>query len=179
MRGRKSEPAEVKEAKGNPGRRPTGVVSTEDLPTLAGDAPVELTEAGRKIWLRLVPPLRQMNLIRVTDEAAVARYCNHMARFWELTQALEDEGGEYYETDSAHGRMLRVHPAFRVRQAIEMRLEALEDRIGLSPRSRQEIMYRLSQSAVAASSPRPAEAQAPAGPSESPLGLLGRAAQVH
>lgn len=181
MRGRKSEPAEMKEAKGNPGRRPVHTAPAEALPILGEAAPKELNAAGKAAWNKLTPHLREMRLTRATDQTALARYCNHVARYWKLERAIRKDG-EVYLTETNHGSMKRINPAFAVQDRVEKRMEALEDRLGLSPRARQEILARLSADAAAASAIRAgASPHTPAAPHDpdSPLGLLGRAAQVH
>jgi P27 family predicted phage terminase small subunit len=126
----------------------------------------------------MAPELTRLKFLRETDLSAFSRYCEHLARWWALTKELRKEG-ETYETQSAHGNMLRVNPKFVVRERIEKRLEPLEDRFGLTPGARMQIMQRL---AVVPPLPvgglfdddkdKPA-GQAPVTPA-SPLGLLNR-----
>lgn len=176
MRGRKAAPAEIQEAKGNPGRRPLRAASTEALPLIGDAAPRELNAAGKTIWNRLVPHLRDMRLVRQTDREVLARYCNHVARYWKLEREIRRDGATYL-TETNHGSMKRINPAFAVQDRIEKRMEAIEDRLGLSTRSRHEILRALSMDAASAAASaagqqphRPAQAIDP----DSPLGLLQR-----
>ncbi|CCG42173.1 phage terminase small subunit P27 family [Magnetospirillum molischianum] len=178
-RGRKADPAAVKEAKGNPGRRKTAAVADVSADLHTG-APPELSPGARKIWDALAPELARMKFLRETDRAAFARYCVYTAQWWDLTTSIA-ELGETYETVSAHGTMQRINPKFAVRERIENRLEALEDRFGLNPASRQQILQRM-----AGITPPPppgglfdrgqdgasSSEQAPQ-PAPSPIGLLG------
>lgn len=174
-RGRRPEPGEVKEAKGNPGRRPNATGAAVELPGLGAEAPEQLTGEARTIWGALAPELARMKLLRATDAPVFARYCDHLARFWRVKAAL-DGVGEVYETDSAHGRMLRINPWFAVLDRLCKRLEALEDRIGLSPAARQQLLLRMA-AVPAAPLPGPlgeaAEIRAPAAPT-TPIGVLSR-----
>lgn len=142
MRGRKPQPAAVKMAKGNPGRRPVPAEPDGKTPGKVAVAPRELAKDARAIWTRMAPELTRLKFLRETDLSAFARYCEHLARWWSLTKDLRKEG-ETYETNSAHGNMLRVNPKFMVRERIEKRLEPLEDRFGLTPGARMQIMQRL------------------------------------
>lgn len=178
MRGRKSQPAAVKSAKGNPGRRAIPA-EPEGKPTgRVAAAPRELGAEAKKVWAQMAPELTRLKFLRETDLSAFARYCEHLARWWGLTKDLRKEG-ETYETQSAHGNMMRVNPKFMVRERIEKRLEPLEDRFGLTPGARMQIMQRL---AVVTPVPvgglfdggaEKSAGQTPAAPA-SPLGLLNR-----
>lgn len=177
-RGRKPQPEAVAEAKGNPGRRRRARHPPAAETPTSGGPPPELDGDARRIWLAVAPELTRLNFLRDIDRQAFARYCVHLARWWELTQDIALHG-ETYVTESNHGTMERVRPAFIVRERIEKRLEVAEDRFGLNPASRQQIMQRLAGlvppaptgnlfqgEGEDASSDRP-----PAPPS--PVGLLG------
>lgn len=140
-RGRKPQPAAVNEAKGNPGRRRRSARLASEAPP-KGAPPPELNDQARRIWEAIAPELTRLNFLRDIDRQAFARYCVHLARWWDLTQDLAAHG-ETYVTESNHGTMERVRPAFIVRERTEKRLEVAEDRFGLNPASRQQIMQRL------------------------------------
>lgn len=178
-RGRRSQPAEVKEAKGNPGRRP--IRGEKDAaPKLASKAPSELCVEARRVWDQLSPDLSRMKFLRETDRNAFARYCEHLAAWWRLTNDLR-VNGEIYVSKSEHNPegLERVRPNFLIRERIEKRLELLEDRFGLSPAARQQILYRMAAGLPAV----PPQGDLPVGeparqsraPEASPVGLLGRA----
>lgn len=186
-RGRKTEPAEIKQAKGNPGRRK--IVTTPDAaPQMGNRPPEELWAAGKRIWNQLAPDLMALKFLRSTDRPAFTRYCEHLAKWWELTRDLRKEG-ETYMSKSEHNPdgMMRVNPKFLIRERIEKRLEALEDRFGLSPAARQQILQRLALTPVAApagalfegAASTPGTVPPPATDTASPIGMLGRAAATH
>lgn len=181
-RGRKAKPAELKRAQGNPGKRalPELPVEAEQkplAPSKRSSAPKRLTADGRKIWDALAPELKRLKFLRSSDQGAFERYCDTLASYWRVTLELR-KAGETYETESAHGRMLRIHPKFMVQERLSRRLDQLEDRFGLSPAARQQIMQRL-----AAQPPglplepgekagEGEEAPAPAPGKPSPIGML-------
>ncbi|WP_431856614.1 phage terminase small subunit P27 family [Azospirillum sp.] len=189
-RGRKPQPAEVKQAKGNPGKRRVAQTPA-DLPALGSTAPADLPARARKIWDELAPELARLKFLRSTDREAFARYCLHLCRWWELTKALEKKGGETYVTESAHGTMRRVDPDFLVRERIESRLETLEDRFGLSPAARQQLLQRMMSAPPPAlpagglfgedpAKPAGDQPVSPPKPPASPVGLLAKAqTRVH
>ena len=142
MKGRKPKSAEVAEAQGNPGRR--RILKAPEVGTGSVAPPKELTAAAKRIWQDLAPSLTSLKFLRETDRPAFTRYCLHLSDWFRLTIDLRKEG-ETYESVSAHNPdgMLRVNPKFLIRERVEKRLEVLEDRFGLSPASRQQIMQRL------------------------------------
>lgn len=185
MKGRKPKPAEVREAQGNPGHRPLSTAA-HDVPGLKASAPKGLPVAARRIWEELAPELARMKLLRSTDFGAFSRYCEHLARWGALTKDLR-KNGETYTSKSAHGELERVRPAFLVRDRLESRLESLEDRFGLSPSARQQLLQRLSMApplpqqpglfgddAAQQSAPSPDAPSIPPAPAASPVGLLNR-----
>ncbi len=63
-KGRRAQPAEVKAAKGNPGRRPIAepqdpkATEADSLPPIASAAPEYLKSKPREVWQRLAPEVR-------------------------------------------------------------------------------------------------------------------------
>src|SRR5690625_1355421 len=117
-RGRKAKPAALKRAQGNPGKRalPELPVEAEQQPLKSSansTAPKRLSAEGRRIWDALAPELERLKFLRPSDQPAFERYCDTLASYWRVTLELR-KAGETYETESAHGRMLRVHPKFMV-----------------------------------------------------------------
>jgi len=166
MRGRKPDPAAVKEAKGNPGRRPYFLRRAEEGKGLRRHP--ELRREALAVWRGLAPELEKLNFLRSSDREPFARYCSLVARYWRLERELID-ATLTYESESAHGTLRRIEPKFIVQMHLAKRLEALEDRFGLSPMARQQILLRLAAQVpmlpLAEAKPRPA---APSGP----IGLL-------
>lgn len=185
--GRRPDPAGLQEAKGNPGkRRRTPVQPVPGGGTIA--APTRMTAEGQRVWDRLVPELVRMNFLRATDVQAFGRYCDAVARYWKITLQLR-KVGETYTSKSNHGDLQRISPLFVVEERLAKRLESLEDRFGLNPAARQQIMLRLASAQGQLDLGRPPpeperEASAPeASPSEglsaSPIGLLTPPARLN
>ncbi|MCH8855998.1 MAG: phage terminase small subunit P27 family [Proteobacteria bacterium] len=180
-RGRKGQSAEERAAKGNPGKR--GAKATKGktvppLPPVSEATPAYLSAEGKKVWARVAPILAPMKFFRATDHEAMARYCENLQNWWAAERRLRRfKGDPTYETESKHGKMLRVHPLLTAQNAYEKRLIALEDRLGLSPKARQEILRGLA-SALPPLPPGPRDGEldldrdAADPPPPSPIGIL-------
>jgi P27 family predicted phage terminase small subunit len=166
-RGPKPEPAAIKQAKGNPGRRPIGADPDLSSPTaqaetpekaaaIAIEPPAWLKGEGLAIWKQLAPRQIQMKLLSPIDAEPFARYCRNFAR-WAKMQDILDAEGETYESESQHGKLKRAHPAFLISDRLERQLLAAEDRFGRNPAERQRLYA--------------ARAAQPAFPGELPFGL--------
>lgn len=140
LRGPKPEPASIKEAKGNPSRRPIGADPEFDIDASHRtiDAPAWLKGEGLTIWKRVAPRLMQLRLLGPADAETFARYCRNFARWLKMQRILDTEG-ETYESESQHGKLKRAHPAFLISDRLDRKLEAVEDRFGLNPAERQRI----------------------------------------
>lgn len=195
-KGRRSEPAAVKRAKGNPGRRqikePTNLpaedleappdwLSTADLKTDVAKRVSALTE---DIWKRLHGDLVRLKLLKSTDQNTFARYCRYMAEWIEWTRVL-DRDGAYYTTSSEHvSEIRRPHPAWRFRKDVEQALKELGESMGLTPASRQRIFQQLAERQASLpgmpqhspSTPKSEEDGQPiqVGGGDTPVGFLGR-----
>jgi hypothetical protein len=92
-------------------------------------------------------------------------------------QDILDTEGETYESESTHGKLKRVNPAFLIGDRTARLLETQEALFGLNPAERQRIFAARSMTPDPAGDlfgPRPAAAAAAAEPAApaSPLGLL-------
>lgn len=147
-RGPKQKAGELAEAQGNPGRRE--IVKTPDaVDAIASTAPDFLkNDAARRIWAILSPQLAALRFVKRTDDIVVGRYCLHLARFISLNEKLAASGDTVtYTTSTNHGTMERLHPNFAAMMRIEEALVKIEDRIGLSPASRQSLLARVAPGA--------------------------------
>lgn len=189
MAGRRPKPDDVKTAQGNPGKRPIATdrltAAGVDLPEVAAsDLPDLLTArpAAAAVWRELAPALAKVRFVKDTDRTALARYCIKVAAWCDALEAVE-EHGRVYETDSNHGKMLRVSPYFVVAERLERGLIDAEDRLGLNPAARQRLlssMAAMQPSLPLEAAKKPEAAEAPsATPSPSPVGVLGSNARVH
>lgn len=181
MVGRRPKPAGLKMAQGNPGRRPLHDV--QDKAPVAGSKAnfrfAKLTKHGRDVYSIISSELRRLNFVKTSDEMLVLRYADAIARYWRVTNELNKLGSEHYESPSiAGGTMYRIRPQFIVQQRLEMRIEAMEDRLGLSPMARQQFLSRLASLGMQPSLPGlPVDGaeNLPQAVPGSPVGLLKRA----
>lgn len=181
-RGPRPEPAAIKRAKGNPGRRPIAEPEKSEAAVVVGKlqppawlntaANVKNARARRltaltlEIWNRTAPLVDRLRLIQGTDLEALGRWCRYMAEWIEYTRDL-DRNGATYETSSPHvEKMVRLNPAAHLRRAAELALKELEDRLGFSPSARLRLYQQLAahQGSLPFDKPTetPADAPAPA-----------------
>ena len=173
MKGRRPDSDVTREAKGAAGKRRS--TAPVDAPASASAIRplAKLTPAATAIWRSLAPDLERRNLLRDTDRQALARYCQDVTTYWTLAEELRREGVTYV-TESAHGTMRRVDPRFLVQERIVTRLIAAEDRFGLSPLSRQQLLRLVAnaQGSLAFPGPGATPDAPPAVDPESPIGFL-------
>ncbi len=158
-RGPRPEPAAIKRAKGNPGRRPIAEPEKPEAAVVVGKlkppawldtaATVKNARARRltaltlEIWNRTAALVDQLRLIQGTDVDAFARWCRYMAEWIEYTRDL-DRNGATYETSSPHvEKMVRLNPAAHLRRTAELALKELEDRLGFTPSARLRLYQQL------------------------------------
>lgn len=143
-RGPKPEPAAVKKAKGNSGRRPIGEdPKVEDAkPEVSATAsvvpPTWLKDGGLDVWNRLAPRLIAMKLLTQLDAETFGRYCRNFSRWLKMQERLDDKG-EVYEIETASGIVRRYEPAFAIADRLERQLSAAEANFGLNPAERQRL----------------------------------------
>lgn len=184
MRGRPPKPDELKAAQGNPGHRPIAEPEqqAESAPVSQGAPPPPFLKSDREreLWTSVGRLLHQLAFVKATDHAALGRWCKYMVQWIAVSEQIGD-GELTYETDSKHGRMLRLRPQFLAQGLLERRILALEDRLGLTPIARQQIMRALATGLqnpgdmFGAEKPASKKPDAPAPvqtPSSSPIGLL-------
>jgi len=200
MAGRRPKPAALREAQGNPGRRPIAASDADPveaeaadaatgaptLPSVASDAvPEELVDTPDAVaaWKLTAPALARMRIFRETDRNGLIRYCLKLAQYnrvrLDLASPKEQGGGEVYQTDTNHGKMWRINPRFQVLERIERSLIEYEDRYGLNPMSRQRILaaYASGQAALPLNNPNQ-QPTAPAGPASDKAHPPGRSRPV-
>jgi phage terminase small subunit len=148
MRGRVPQPDDMKEARGNPGRRPLGE-RAERAERLGAGAPIPLTipdflthPREREIFVRAATEALQRRLARASDLTAFARWASYVHRWVTSKEALGDQAA-WYESTSRHGTMFRRHPLLKDMIDMERLMQSLEDRLGLNPLSRQNILRGL------------------------------------
>ena len=159
MARRASDPA-VKEARGNPGRRP--IAAAQARPDLASDAraPAWLKGEARAIWNRLSPELTQVKLLARLDELTFGRYCVYFAQ-WQTAMAAVEVEGLVETTSSDHVTMTRLNKNLHAAILLDKRLTDLEDRFGLNPAKRQAIFAQRAAAGASLPGELPLDAPSP------------------
>lgn len=149
-RGPKPQPAVIKHAKGNPGKRHLGadpvLASAAAIAAAAISPPAWLKKEALQVWNRISPRLVTLKLLTPADVETFARYCRNFARWLEMNRMI-DAKKSFYEIETASGKVLRAHPAFIVADRLERQLLAAEDRFGLNPAERQRLFAARAQHA--------------------------------
>ncbi len=143
--GRRAQSPELKEARGNPGKRPIKKISTV-VAHIKLQRPSWLTDAlAKKVWDQL---LGSLHFLRESDGNVFGRYCVYLADWVTATKEIKASGGSVYTTSSQHVQdMLRINPWFTVRSRLEDDLVKLEEKLGLTPLDRQKIIANLAHAA--------------------------------
>ncbi len=196
-RGRRALPDEVKALKGNPGKRRLALKSASagagrpTAPSIALVIPEFLThDRERDIFRKIVDDYLQRRIARAPDLIAYARWASYVHRWVSCKEQLDGKP-TWFKSVSKHGDLLRRHPLFKDMLDLERVLEALEDRLGLNPTARQNIIRGLSAMPAALGGlfgdeqspedkPEMSDAEMPDGPPPlSPLGYLQSAGKPH
>lgn len=149
-RGRKSQPDEIKELRGNPGKR--RLLALEDakkqrrrlpapLPKI--ETPAWLDERQAAIFRMVVDEFQQNRIARGTDASAYGRWATYMAE-WIDAKVQLGTGGRFYKIVSNHGERMALHPLFQVMVKCEAMIVKLEADLGLNPAARQNIIRGMS-----------------------------------
>lgn len=177
-RGPKPEPAAIKIAKGNPGRRRVGADPVELDEQVGGiRAPKTLTKEQREVWDQFAPDLERLKLLRSTDVGMFTRYCVYLAQ-WRAAERAVRRQKLVTVTKSKHVTMERLNRNLQAMLLLDKRLTDIEDRFGMNPAARQRIFAQLAQGAGNATTPslpgleaQPAAASPPP-VSRGPVGIL-------
>lgn len=176
-RGRKSQPAAIKEAKGNPGKRPVPAAEAS-VPEHTQDVPAWLTDREAvRVWKQLSQDLRKINLLKSTDHVAFARYCYYVGLWIKETKLLKGKPATYTTTSKHVGKMQRLNQSLVVVLRLEQVIVKLEEQLGLTPAARQGLLQRLAaQPALPGLNMPDQPSRDPAAPaaSPSPVGGLRR-----
>lgn len=178
MPGPRPKPAAIKAQKApvRSTRKPPSSAQTTAVVRVA--PPKHLKGKALAEWDSRAGDLVALKLLTKVDAGTFARYCQGVARWWEMMARLTKEG-ETYTVTSSHGSYIRPHPLAARADALEVRLVALEDRFGLNPAERQRIMQARAQGGFSGdlfeADPKPAtagESGSPVAPPRNPVGFL-------
>jgi P27 family predicted phage terminase small subunit len=138
----------VKKAKGNSGRRPIATAEIEEEAYKAAEEAVEtqvgmqppdwISDDGRTVWNQLAPRLAAMQILKQIDSLTFGRYCEDFG-LWVKLKTIVGEEGSFYESESAHGKFKRPHPAFNQAKELDSKLMQHEANFALNPADRQRL----------------------------------------
>ncbi len=157
-RGPAPQPASVKKAKGNPGKRPISKMEKIEMeanqagagfddPETASDnagampaitPPEWLSDGGLTVWKQLASRLMMMKVLQHIDALTFGRYCQDFAR-WIALQDNISSRGETYETTTQHGKFIKLNPASMLASRLNRELMMMEANFGLNPADRQRL----------------------------------------
>lgn len=132
MRGRKKQPARLKIANGNPGKR-----KIQDEPQPKQGSPVcpeWFGDDARAEWERVVPELERLKLLTVIDGAAIEGHCLNYARALDCERTLAKEGVTFA---TEHGPKKR--PEATIAKECWGMVRAFLSELGLSPAARARL----------------------------------------
>jgi phage terminase small subunit len=193
--GRPPRPDDEKIALGNPGHRPIkqSDAAIEPLRGAAARvvAPDFLTGAReQEIFRRVAGEMIGRRVARKGDLTGYARWAHYVDRWIGCKEQLEGKQ-TFFLSESRHGKLLRRHPVFKDMLDLERVIQSLEDRLGLNPVARQNILRGLmalppglagdlfeegeKPAPAAAGETAPDAPPMPDAPDENALGYLGRA----
>jgi len=146
-RGRRPLPDEIKELRGNPGKRKLLQDIVAERPRPRSSKPVEppafLTDDREKeILTRVVRDYLQGRVARTPDMTAYGRWAAYVHRWISCKEALDGKS-TWFTSETKWGKILRRHPLFKDMLDLERVLQSLEDRLGLNPIARQNIIRGL------------------------------------
>lgn len=185
-RGPAPEPAAVKKAKGNSGRRPIKTAEMENLVAqvdAAADGSSEIkppdwvNEEGRKVWEFLAPRLLGIRILQRIDTLTFGRYCQNFGKWVALSKVLDEEGMTY-KPKSEHGDYIRPHPAVIMCERLDRLLQSAEASFALNPADRQRLFAAKAAASISTDLFNQGESD-PSSESKSPIGLLNQSVVRH
>jgi P27 family predicted phage terminase small subunit len=112
-------------------------------------APDCLDAHGKEVWTRVFPVLSRAGRLKTTDYEAFTRYCDLVSVYWRTAEKIRTDGETILtptiakEANGDPGKMWRRHPLLAERRAMSKALESLEDRFGMSPLARANLVAKL------------------------------------
>lgn len=117
-------------------RRGQGVAGQAGTPR----CPEWLDEDAKAIWRRVVPQLRQMNVLALIDSSALGRYCRLSSRWQRAEKFLEQHGTSYAVKDSdGKVKYLAQFPEVSIAANLAQQLTRLEAEFGMTPSARTRV----------------------------------------
>ncbi|MFD6180068.1 phage terminase small subunit P27 family [Streptomyces goshikiensis] len=134
---RTAKPAGLKLIEGRSTGRDSGgrkVNSGPDFKRVPPEAPDWLTPEAAAEWDRVLPELSRLDLVKESDRAALAAYCEAWATFVEATLTVQQEG-QFIE--ARQGKL--AHPAVGIARAAGREMRSWAAHFGLTPSTEQAL----------------------------------------
>lgn len=125
-------PTAIKEAEGNPGRRPLNKNEPKAKGTLA--APKSLSKPALAIWMRVTASMTP-GVYQSTDQTMLLLLCENVARFERASAAIAKTG----EVSTGSQGQDIVSPWVRLQDTATSNIIKLCGRLGLDPVARQAL----------------------------------------
>lgn len=115
-------------------------------------APAWLRADARAVYQALSRQLHGMGVLGLTDQVALARYATVLVRWIEAETFLEKHGQTWLKRGRSPGKdklgrrkpgpilETRIYPQVRIAKSLSEELTKLEDRLGLSPSARANLI---------------------------------------
>lgn len=129
-RGPAAVPDNVRELRGNPGKRPAP--RRLKLPPKAPKAPTWLPREAKAEWNRVVPGLDRMGVLAEVDRGVLTAYCLAWHQMVEAAKKLEADGIVRPGRDKADAK----HPAWQVFRESATQLREFAKELYLTPTAR-------------------------------------------
>lgn len=136
MRGRKPTPIPIRQARGNPGKRPIPTPADVPAPERVPDPPAHLDAEAKREWRRVAPILLKAGLYSHLDRAALAAYCTTYSRWAEAEKHVSKEGAVLRGKTSGAPYQ---NPWLAVANKALEQIRAFEAEFGMSPSSRSRV----------------------------------------
>lgn len=137
--GSNRKPTAIKKLLNNPGKRKLNDLEPEP-PKGIPEMPKFLALEGRAEWNRIVPILKDMNVLTVADGKALAAYCSSYAQLVMAEAAISKYGILNATLDQVTGvAELKVNPAVRIKSDALRQMKSFLLEFGLTPASRSKL----------------------------------------
>lgn len=136
MRGRKPKDSILRMLHGNPGKRPIEESGSDPFLRETVVMPNGLSGLETQEWDRLAETLAP--LLSRASEGMLRAACSALAQFVEADRIVQAQG-MFYETCGEAGRVIRQHPAVKVRDAARLAYIRALTELGGSPVARSRV----------------------------------------
>jgi P27 family predicted phage terminase small subunit len=134
---RTAKPATLKLIEGRAVGRDSGGRKVEKGPAfkrVPPEAPEWLSEEAAAEWERVMPELSRLDLVKESDRAALASYCEAWATFREATETVQRDG---LTIEARQGTL--AHPAVAIARAAGREVRSWAAHFGLTPSTEQAL----------------------------------------